>query len=231
MLVTDRLGCIPPNLGGLIDSYTATTLQRSTRTSCPPLGRTVRMATARARKAFKWPEEADEPDSEGELDEEHQEQLITSLQAQDAAKNDLYRKAFLAIPLAGALFFLYSFLLLSRTAQQRTIALLGVSSLLCTAYILHFMPLQAPDRKGKIPVYRLEAARGPVEKYLVYLNAALAALMLLAAAVSWRKGNVENAWREALPAIILGLTAFVRQQLAPLDLEELQRARYEYKGA
>ena len=31
--------------------------------------------------------------------------------------------------------------------------------------------------------------------------------------------------------VILGLTLFVRQQLAPLDLEELQRARYEYKGA
>lgn len=31
--------------------------------------------------------------------------------------------------------------------------------------------------------------------------------------------------------VILGLTLFVRQQLAPLDLEELQKARYEYKGA
>jgi hypothetical protein len=31
--------------------------------------------------------------------------------------------------------------------------------------------------------------------------------------------------------VILGCTVLVRQQLAPLDLEELQRARYELKGA
>ena len=30
--------------------------------------------------------------------------------------------------------------------------------------------------------------------------------------------------------VIFGLTMFARQQLAPLDLEELQKARYEYKG-
>ena len=32
-------------------------------------------------------------------------------------------------------------------------------------------------------------------------------------------------------AVIFGLTMFVRQQLRPLDLEELQQARYELKGA
>lgn len=31
--------------------------------------------------------------------------------------------------------------------------------------------------------------------------------------------------------VIFLLTMFVRQQLAPVDLEELQKARYELKGA
>jgi hypothetical protein len=31
--------------------------------------------------------------------------------------------------------------------------------------------------------------------------------------------------------VIYGMALFVRQQLAPVDLEELQKARYEYKGA
>lgn len=31
--------------------------------------------------------------------------------------------------------------------------------------------------------------------------------------------------------VIFALTMFVRQQLAPLDLDELQKARYELKGA
>ena len=30
---------------------------------------------------------------------------------------------------------------------------------------------------------------------------------------------------------IYGITLFVRKQLAPVNLEELQKARYEYKGA
>ncbi|KAK4549884.1 hypothetical protein LTR36_005185 [Oleoguttula mirabilis] len=187
------------------------------------------MASTRMRQTFHYPSDEDnEPD---ELDEEHQEILISALQAEDAQKNALYRKSFLAIPTAGALYFLYTLCFHSRTPQQALLAILGLSSLACTAYFMQFMPLQAPQRKGKVPMYQLEAAKGPVEKYLVWLNAGLAGLLLLAAAVSWRKGAGEDAWREALPAMILAMTLFARQQLAPLDLEELQKAKYNYKGA
>ena len=186
------------------------------------------MATARLRKTFKYP--SDDEDDPDELDEEHQERLIADLQAEDKARNELYRKLYLAIPAAAALFFLYAFFA-SRNAQQRLIALLSLSSLGCTAYMLHFMPLEAPARKGKVPQYKLDAAKGPVERYLVYLNAALAGILLLASTVSWRKGANAEAWQQALPAIIFGLTIFVRHQLAPLDLEDLQKAKYDYKGA
>ncbi|TKA78175.1 hypothetical protein B0A55_03904 [Friedmanniomyces simplex] len=187
------------------------------------------MATTRLRHAFKYPsEDEDEPD---ELDEEHQEKLIADLQAADARRNELYRRLFLIVPLVGALHFIYAFIFSSTTAQQRLIALLSLSSVLCTAYILHFMPLRAPERKGKTAMYKLDAMSGPVEQYLAYLNAALAALLLLVASLSWRRGAHENAWRESLPAIIFGLTMFVRQQLAPLDLEDLQKAKYQLKGA
>ncbi|KAK3722791.1 hypothetical protein LTR37_002363 [Vermiconidia calcicola] len=188
------------------------------------------MASTRLRKAFRYPSESDSDNEVDELDEEHQERLIAELQIQDAQKNDLYRKAFLAIPLLGGLFFLYTFFIASST-RQRLIALLSTSSMICTAYILHFQPIKARDRKGKRPMYRVEADNGPVEKYLVYLNAALAGLLLVASALSWRRGLGEDAWREALPAIIFSLMMFVRQQLAPLDLEELQKARYDFKGA
>ena len=154
------------------------------------------MATTRLRKAFRYPSESD---SEDELDEEHQERLIADLKAQDEQKNNLYSKAFVSIPAFGALFFLYTFIVAS-TARQRLIALLGLSSMACTAYILHFMPIEAPDKKGKRPVYQVEADKGPVERYIVYLNAALAGLLLIAAALSWRRRNREDAWREALPS-------------------------------
>ncbi|KAK4496326.1 hypothetical protein PRZ48_012306 [Zasmidium cellare] len=185
--------------------------------------------TSRLRKAFRYPSEDD--DSNSDLDEEHQEKLIEDLQTQDAASNDLYRKAFISIPLSGALFFLYSLLIASKTAQQRLLALLSLTSLLCTAYILHFQPLQRPDRKGKKAVYKIEAEKGPLETYLIPLNAGLVGLLQLAAVLSWSRGEAEAAWRQSLPALIYGLSMFVRWQLAPVDLEELKGARYELKGA
>ena len=207
------------------------------------------MATTRLRKAFRYPSESDSSNDDlSELDEEHQEKLIADLQAQDAQKNDLYRKAFLSIPLLSAIFFLYTFFMAS-TARQRLIAILSLSSLVSTAYILHFMPIEAPERKGKRPVYQVEADKGPVEKYIVYLNASLAGMLLIAATLSFRKGTSEDGWREVLPAgkfylhtttkrilihilaVVFGISMFARQQLAPLNMEELQKARYEYKGA
>ena len=157
------------------------------------------MASTRLRKAFRYPSDSDDENEVNELDEEHQERLIAELQRQDAVKNELYRKAFVAIPLLSALFFFYTFIQAS-TARERSIALLGLSCLTCTAYILHFMPIQAPERKGKRPLYQVEAEKGPVEKYLVYLNAGLAGLLLVAAALSWHRSLREAAWREALPA-------------------------------
>ncbi|KAK0347704.1 polarity establishment/cellular polarization [Friedmanniomyces endolithicus] len=181
------------------------------------------MATTRLRHAFKYPsEDEDEPD---ELDEEHQEKLIADLQASDAQRNDLYRLITLIIPLVSALYFIYTAIFSSSTAQQRLLALLSSSSVLCTAYLLLFMPLQAPLRNGNKAAHQRDTADGPVEQYLAYLSAALAALLLLAAVLSWRRGVYEEALKQALPAVIFSLTMFVRQQLAPLDLEDLQKAR------
>lgn len=157
------------------------------------------MASTRLRKAFHYPSESDSNSDDNELDEEHQERLITTFQTQDAEKNELYRKAFVSIPIFAALFFLYGIFSAS-TARQRLIALLSLSSLVCTAYILFFMPIEAQEKKGKKPIYKIEAERTPVEKYLVYLDAALAGLLLLAAGLSWRKGLGDDAWRECLPA-------------------------------
>lgn len=157
------------------------------------------MATTRVRKAFRYPSDSDDENEPDELDEEHQERLISDFRTQDAKKNNLYRNLFLAIPVLAAIYFVFA-LLASSTARARWISMLSVSSLACTAYVLHFLPIQGPDRKGKRPIYQIEAEKGPVERYLVYLNASLAGLLLVAAAVSWKKELREAAWKEALPA-------------------------------
>lgn len=206
------------------------------------------MASTRLRKTFRYPSESDsEPD---ELDEEHQEALLVDLKAQDDAKNDIYRKLYLAIPLLAALYF-FTAIFTSTSARKRLLALLSLSSLVSTAYILHFLPIRTPGRKGKRPVYQVEAEKSPVERHILRLDAGLAGLIFLSALASWRRGATEDAWKEALPGsmsyipvvnhfgavtdltreVIFLLTMFVRQQLAPVDLEELQKARYELKGA
>ena len=154
------------------------------------------MATTRLRKTFHYP--SSDSDSDTNLDEEHQEQLITRLRAQDEEKNTLYRKLFLFIPALAAFFFLYT-LLTARTPNETSIAVLSLSSLGCTAYVLWYMPLERKDRKGKRAVYAVEAEKGPVERWLVLLNAVLAGMLLVAAGVSWKRGRGEEAWRRGLP--------------------------------
>ncbi|KXT17598.1 hypothetical protein AC579_10136 [Pseudocercospora musae] len=188
----------------------------------------TRSAATRLRKTFKYPSEDD--DSSSELDEEQQEKLISDLQTSDAAKNDIYRKIFLALPLLALLFSLTTFIS-AGSARARLLSLLSATSLACSAYVLHYMPIEKPARRGKIPQYQIEAAKGPVEKYLPWMNGVLVGILGLAAIVSYGKGNVEDVGREILPAAMFGLIMFVRKQLAPLDLEELQKARYELKGA
>jgi hypothetical protein len=193
-------------------------------------------AASRLRSAFRYPSDSDDsdPSSPIELDEEHQERLIDSLTSEDAAKTSLYRNLFLAIPASGALFFLYSFFFHAGSAQERLFALLALSSLIGTGYILHFIPVkqESERKKGKRALYQVEADKGgPIERYLVVILSVLVALLQLAAVVGWTKGDREKAYRESLPAVVFVLTMVVRLQLRPLDMEELQRARYEFKGA
>lgn len=157
------------------------------------------MATTRLRKAFRYPSESDSDNEPEELDEEHQEKLIASLQAEDARKNNLYRNAFLAVSSVSALATLYSFLVASNP-RRRLIALLSLSSMISSAYILKFMPIESPARKGKRPAYQVEAGKGPVERYMILLNAALVGLLLVVAMLSWKKGFQLDALGEALPA-------------------------------
>jgi len=154
------------------------------------------MASTRLRKTFRYPSESDsEPD---ELDEEHQEALLTSLKAQDDAKNDLYRKLYLSIPILAAFYF-FTAIFTATSPRKRLLALLSISSLVSTSYILHFLPIQTPGRKGKRPIYQVEAESTPVERYILRLDAGLASLIFLAALASWRRGATEDAWKEALP--------------------------------
>ncbi|KAK6417835.1 hypothetical protein LTR95_017273 [Oleoguttula sp. CCFEE 5521] len=185
------------------------------------------MATTRLRKTFAYPDSDSEP---SDLDEEHQEALLSSLRDQDNARSQLYLQVYLVVPIIAALYYLYAMFTAS-TARQTLISVLSLSSLLCTIGILYLIPIGAAIGKGKKPLYRVEAEKSPVERYLPTLNAALAGMLCLSAIASWRRGMMEDALRGTGPAIVSGFTMLSRQQLRPLDLEGLKQARYELKGA
>jgi hypothetical protein len=95
------------------------------------------------------------------------------------------------------------------------------------------------DGSGKLPV-----------RHLIVLGASLAGSLVLQSGVLW--WTVGSELRDLVPAgksfhsffflkvlhtdvvsrvVVFFLTLFVRQQLAPVDLEELRKARYGLKGA
>lgn len=158
------------------------------------------MSTSRLRKTFRYPADSDS-DSDPELDEQDQEHLISTLQSHDSSSTAFYRRAFLPLPLLAALVYLP--LIFNRNSPRRHILLsfLSLTALAGTAYVLYCVPLaHERDRKnGKRPMYAAADARGPVDRYLAALVAALSAVVALAAVVAWRKGFVDEAWRGVLP--------------------------------
>lgn len=179
---------------------------------------------AALRKTFKYPTE--DSDDEQDLDDEHQERLIETLRTNSAASDAFYRKLFLILPLCTGIFSLYTFL-----AERRLTALLSLSSLACTAYTLHYLPLSPQDKKGKTAMYRVNAAKGPIEQYLPVLNAGMVGLLALAATVSWKRGLGVIAVREGLAVIVWAVAMYVRWEARGVDLEELERSKYGLKGA
>ncbi|KAH7058591.1 hypothetical protein B0J12DRAFT_650832 [Macrophomina phaseolina] len=202
------------------------------------------MATTRLRKAFKYPEDSDEEPAEG-IDEEEQEKLITQIEAEDGAKTDFYKKAFLALPALSLVLYLRPLLAPSSFSEFLTAAL-AITSLAASAYTLYFVPLGSPPPPlpGRVSIGGGSVPRGldrvlgilgtgsvddgPVERFLPLLNLALCLVVWLESLAA--KAKVEG-WEGYLPAIVLVLVIVVRSQLAPVDVAGLQRLRYGYKGA
>jgi len=190
-------------------------------------------STTRLRKTFAYPteEEDSEPD---DLDETEQEDVITTLRSKDTSSSQFYKQAFLPLPLVAAIVYLPS-LLTSRSRADFLLAVLSISSLASTAYVLWYFPPRIPTQplvRGKTPVYALHyQADGPIEEYLPWLNGVMSALLAMMAGVDYRRGRPEDMWRGLLPGMIFAIVMFARTQMRPLDVAGLERLRYGYKGA
>jgi len=195
------------------------------------------MASARLRKTFHYPADSASDDEPEDLDETEQEATIASLRTHDTSNTQFYRRAFLPLPLLATLLYLPS-LFFAVPRRQVLLAFLSVSSLLSTAWTLHYFPPRMRQRRSAAmglrarSMYRLQyQAEGPIEEYLPWLNGGLCGVLAFIAVLEWRKGRVDAAWRSAVPGIIFVIVMSARRQMRPLDVDGLERLRYEYKGA
>ncbi|KAG8631696.1 hypothetical protein KVT40_000836 [Elsinoe batatas] len=194
--------------------------------------------TTHLRRTFHYSSDTD-PDPitrhpDDELDNDQQEAIITSLRTQNENSIKLYRTIFTALPVLIAAFFLPSLVVPGKRRGGLT-ALLSISNLLCSAYTIYFLPAH----KGEVPTgvggrrqrALLAEMETPVALYLPILNGVLAGVLALFGVVLWRKGDVVGGLWGVVPAAVYAVVMMARRELVPLDIEGLERMRYEYKGA
>lgn len=157
------------------------------------------MATTRLRRTFHYPSDSDDPP---DLDEEHQEELLNTLKAQDDATNTLYRHLFLALPCLTSIIYTPS-LFTSSSAGLALIAIFSIASPALAAYVLYVHPMLKPGRHGLRSLYVSPGESGaviPTERRLITLGASLAGMLMLVAGARWFGGRAEEAAWTALPA-------------------------------
>ncbi|KAL1894519.1 hypothetical protein Sste5346_005754 [Sporothrix stenoceras] len=215
------------------------------------------MDKARLRRAFRYVTDDDANSDEPEvMDEEEQDTLIQSLVEQNQKRNEQFRQILLAVPALAAIPFLIA-CFTSGSPSTAIVSLLGISSLAATAFLVH---QQTPtktgirvldawsgaDVKGKgrevAPAFRLSDWSGaggrppPLEQYLPFLNLGLCAMLLLSLFVprgaSSAASSTPYQLLGSLPAAVYGVVLLSKVTMAGVDPErELNRLRYEYKGA
>ncbi|KAK8920028.1 hypothetical protein VCV18_008861 [Metarhizium anisopliae] len=176
-----------------------------------------------------------------------QETLIADLAAQNRQTNTSFATVLLALPALSTIPYLP---LLLRGPPNPVIAVLSLTSLLSTAYILYKLPppetgiapLDAWVQRGGVPeasetIRRLKRGAGPdkspLEMYLPYLNCVLSGVLVVLGLVLGR-GDGSFAWigMGNLPAIVYGVVLVAKVVMGSVDPErELGGLKYGFKGA
>ncbi|PCD44927.1 hypothetical protein AU210_000376 [Fusarium oxysporum f. sp. radicis-cucumerinum] len=196
--------------------------------------------TARLRRTFHYPEE-DSTDSQPEaLDEQEQQDYINQLAAENAARDVQFRRFLLAIPLLATIPYLPALI----NPPTALLALLSLTSLFSTAYLLHHQPPASSGipfldswAKPKTPrptrPPSLSTRESPLETYLPYLNLGLGLVLIL---MAWAIGRTksEAVWPGMgyLPLVVYGIILVSKMVMGSVDPEkELSSLKYDYKGA
>jgi len=159
------------------------------------------MATTRLRRTFAYPTDSDFDNDPPDLDEEHQEALLTTLQSQDEATSTLYRNLFLALPVLTSLAYVPAFTWASGAAET-FVALLSVSVPALAAWILWGYPVgsEVEERKGGSGGGEMAGGgkKLPPVRWLIGIGASLAGVIVLQSFGAWWAGDADA--RAVVPA-------------------------------
>ena len=140
---------------------------------------------------------------------------------------------------------------MSRIISAKLISLLSISSLLATAYILIFTPnTRTDDGKAETSRQKLQPDPGPIRKYIGYLNGGLSILIAIDAfGFKGKKGVHEGFWllcflpvgrspwfdhsvyRADWLVVSFSVIMLARRLMLSVDVGELEKLKYPYKGA
>ncbi|EEP80812.1 predicted protein [Uncinocarpus reesii 1704] len=205
----------------------------------------------RLRKAFRYPESDNDDSSREELDEQEQETLIQSLRRQDEERNAQYKVGydlnpgparhrlilsqlvFTILPLVSSIIYFPRSLAPSNTPLQTAFCVLGIASLVATAYIMWAVTPTRPDRKGKRPIRDIERENGFLKRYLAQINFLACASLSVAACFVGDPSGSKDLLRVlyVVPGAVYLVVYIVRKTMMSVDIGELERLRYEFKGA
>ncbi|KAI6250173.1 hypothetical protein HI914_01366 [Erysiphe necator] len=199
----------------------------------------------RGRRTFRYPtEDSDNSASQPEefLDEEEQEILIKSLDDENARTNQIYMRVLLIISFLSILPYLRTLFYSTSTL----FSILGITSLLSTAYLLVSLPpgqtniaiidrfsqssIQKPITKHYVP--NLLPSEGPIKQILPYLNVGLCiSSAILGTLVEKKVGGLEYGLC-FIPIINYGAVLITACLMGSINPEqELNTLKYKYKGA
>lgn len=135
------------------------------------------------------------------------------------------------LPIFAALSFLPT-LATSSIYQARLSSLLSITSLLFTAFTLYFIPTSlTTDESNQEPA--MQRRIGPLRRYIEPANGILSTLLGVNAAISKnRHGSQEQFWLlSLLPLSSFIVITLARRFMVEVDIGELEKLKYGYKGA
>jgi len=188
-------------------------------------------ATARLRKTFKYPDENDEPEA---IDEQEQEKVINELRKKNEDQNFEYIRLLVAMAATSGTLFAPIFYR-TRLSKPKYLAAMGITSLILTIYMLVLIP----NRGRRIPTKGVKLVRQdlveltPLQRYVPYLNAILAALVGYSGLEFKDSPRVHDGfWMICFVPLVMYIgIQMARKFLVEVDIDELEDMRYDYKGA